>query len=59
MNSEALQCPCDIPLNEKSNTKYDFGLLGVKVIFVCKRCLQKFPYNKFIIEYGKFGEVKT
>ena len=59
MNSDELQCTCNIPLNEKSNTKYDFGLLGVKVIFVCRNCLEKPPYNKYIIEYGSSREVKS
>ena len=59
MNSETLQCQCDIPLNEKSVTKYDFGLLGTKEILVCKNCLEKPPYNKYIIEYGNSRGLKS
>ncbi len=59
MSSDTLQCPCDIPLIEKNNIKYDFGLLGIKEILVCRNCQEKPPYNKYIIEYGNSRGIKS
>ncbi len=50
MVNEKLQCPCTVSIYEKQHVKYDFGLLGIKEIFVCKDCLNKIPFSKFIIE---------
>jgi len=52
MVNEKLQCPCKTSINEKQLVKYDFGLLGIKIIYVCNDCLKKTPFSKFIIEIG-------
>jgi len=47
-----LQCPCEIELSEKKPVRYDFGLLGTKIILVCKNCLKKSPYAECIVKRG-------
>ena len=52
INQTGLQCPCSTSINEKQLVKYNFGLLGIKEIFVCKNCLgdSDSSFSRFIIE---------
>jgi len=45
-----LQCQCNEPIEGKKLVKYNFDLLGIKKIYVCKNCLEDEPFNKHILE---------